>query len=111
VATFLGEADFVPGIRRGSIVETPLGRLPATTSGTGPCHVMVRPHDLTVEEDTDGDGVVGRTEFRGAAVLHHVTLPDGSTVRALRPHTDPVKVGARVRVRPLLTHPLHAFEV
>ena len=111
VATFLGEADFVAGNRRGTTVDTPLGRLAATTSGMGPCEVVVRPHDLAIDEDTDGDGVVTRTEFRGAAVLHHVTLSDGSTaVRALRPHNDPVKVGTRVRVRPVLTHPLSAFE-
>jgi len=111
VATFLGEADFVAGHRSGSEVDTALGRLPVTGTGSGRCEVMVRPQDLTVDEDTAGDGVIERTEFRGAVVLHHVTLSDGSTVRATRAHTEPVKVGTRVRVRPVLTHPLRAFGV
>jgi len=110
VATFLGEADFVAGDRAGTSVTTPLGRLPVTTSGVGPCQVMVRPHELEIDEEADGPAWVERTEFRGAVILHHVSLPDGSTVRALRPHTEPVEVGARVRVRPVLSHPLVAFE-
>ncbi|CAN5519312.1 ABC transporter ATP-binding protein [soil metagenome] len=109
VATFLGEADFVAGTRSGTRVQTVLGSLPVTSAGTGHCDVMLRPHELAIQEDADGEGVVERTEFRGAQVLHHVILPDGLRIRALRPHTDPVKAGTRVRVRTVLSHPLVAF--
>ncbi|MBA2530638.1 MAG: ABC transporter ATP-binding protein [Nocardioidaceae bacterium] len=111
VATFLGEADFVAGTRFGTRVDTVLGQLPVTSAGTGRCEVMLRPHELTIDEDADGDGIVERTDFRGAVVMHHVTLSEGSRIRAQRPHTEPVKAGTRVRVRPVLTHPLVAFAV
>ena len=109
VATFLGDADFLPGLRSGTQVDTALGPLPVTEPGLGHCQVMVRPHDLAIEADEDGSALVERVEFFGAVLVHHVRLRDGSRVRALSPHTDLVEAGARVRVRPLLAHPLIAF--
>jgi len=109
VATFLGEADFVPGQRRGRHVDTVLGTLPVTEAGSGPCRVMLRPHEIGLDADPTGDAVVTQTEFRGATVLHHVRLGEGTAVRGLRPHTSPLSVGSRVRVRPLVDHPLAVF--
>ena len=110
VATFLGEADFVAGERSGSVAETAFGRLPVTTEGTGGCDVMLRPHEVGVELDGEGPAVVARTEFRGAAVLHHLAFDDGTTLRGLRPHTAPLAVGSRVRAVPIIDHPLAVFE-
>ena len=109
VATFLGDADFLPGLRSGTQVDTVLGPLPVTEAGSGSCQVMVRPHDLTIDEDEDGPALVERVEFYGAVLVHHVLLHDGSRVRAMSPHTERVEAGARVRVRPLLAHRLIAF--
>ncbi|CAN5777733.1 ABC transporter ATP-binding protein [soil metagenome] len=109
VATFLGEADFVAGERLGDHAYTAFGALPVTTPGAGPCQVMLRPHEVTMEPADTGSAVVTRTEFRGALVLHHVRLADGSTLRGLRPHTAPLPVGTRVQVRPLVDHPLAVF--
>ena len=116
VATFLGEADFLPGDLAGDgTATTALGRLPvrrtdegasAPTGPAGPLDVMVRPHDLTVEADADGPGTVVRSEFRGGSVLQHVRLPQGQVVRALVPHTAEVPVGTRARLRVLADHPL-----
>lgn len=61
VATFVGEANLLDGVARGSIVETGLGPLtlcrparPDTVALT----VLVRPEqlDVTVEDDRSGDG-------------------------------------------------------
>jgi iron(III) transport system ATP-binding protein len=109
VATFLGDADFLPGLRSGTRVDTVLGPLPVTEAGSGSCQVMVRPHDLTIDEDENGPALVERVEFYGAVLVHHVLLHDGSRVRAMSPHTERVEAGARVRVRPLLAHRLIAF--
>jgi len=109
VATFLGEADFLPGRRCGSLADTVLGPLPVTEPGSGPCQVMLRPHEVGLEPAADGDAVVTRTEFRGASVLHHVLLADGGTLRALLPHTAPLAPGTRVAVLALVEHPLAVF--
>jgi len=111
VATFLGEADFVPGQRTGDRVDTAFGMLPVHDSGNGPCLVMLRPHEVAVDEDDGADAVVTRTEFRGATVLLHVRLPDGNTVRGIRPHSAPLPVGASVSVRAMVDHPLTAFPI
>ncbi len=109
VATFLGEADFLPGQRSGAHADTVLGRLPVTEPGSGRCSVMLRPHEVTFEPAADGGAEVTRTEFRGATVLHHLLLAGGGTLRALRPHTSPVDPGTRVAVRPVIEHPLAVF--
>ena len=115
VATFLGEADFVPGERTGDRVATAFGLLPVHEGGSasGRCLVMLRPHEVAVDEDAGAHAgvaaVVTRTEFRGATVLHHVRLPDGTTLRGTRPHSAPLAVGAAVTVRAVVDHPLTAF--
>ncbi len=121
VATFLGEADFVPGQWDGASARTALGALPVVGNGTGPVDVMTRPHDLTVlAEGSDlaadaaaAGGAVGtvvRTEFRGGSVLHHVRLADGSLLRALAPHTLAVPSGGRVVVPAPTDHALATFD-
>lgn len=115
VATLLGEADFVRGTRRGAWASSFLGELPVMTGPDGAVHVMVRPHDLTVQRSgchdtaSGGLGVVSRVEFRGGDVLHHVSLDDGTSVRARTSHTRAVPVGARVIVPTPVAHPLAAF--
>jgi iron(III) transport system ATP-binding protein len=125
VSTFLGEADFVSGVRRGSSAETVLGPLPVWPGADGDVEVMTRPHDLTVRPVAEGElgsehdprtiggglGVVRRHEFRGGDVLHHVQLDTGTSVRALTSHTHKVQVGGRVLVPTPLAHDLTAFEV
>lgn len=111
VATFMGEADFVPGRCEGTSVDTAFGQLPVTSSGRGPVEVMLRPHDVALDVDPAGAAVVSRTEFRGAFVLHHLDVDNGSTLRALTLHTAAAAVGTRVTVRPVAGHPLTAFPV
>ncbi|MGB3184266.1 MAG: ABC transporter ATP-binding protein [Ornithinimicrobium sp.] len=139
VSTFLGEADFVAGVRHGSTAQTVLGDLPVVEGPDGDVEVMIRPHDLTtralpapagpellpapaghdlVSADAlpepqagGGIGVVRRVEFRGGDVLHHVALDAGPTVRALTSHTNKIAVGQRVLIPTPVEHPLTAFAV
>lgn len=135
VATFVGEADFLPGERHGDLARTALGELPVRAGADGPVRVMVRPHDLTVRalhpadhsagddsasDDSAADppvagagpggaGVVLHTEFRGGDVLHLVELDSGPVVRALTPHGGACPVGSRIIVPPPIAHALTAF--
>jgi iron(III) transport system ATP-binding protein len=112
VATFLGEADFLPGDQRGAQVHTELGPLPAVVddvTARGPVEVMLRPHEVTFTPDTDGEAQVAGREFRGASYLYTLQLPSGARVRSLRPHTVEHPVGARVRVEVEAGHPVRSF--
>jgi iron(III) transport system ATP-binding protein len=112
-ATFLGDADFLPGEQRGDTVRTPVGELAAVPArrGPAPVEVMVRPHEVTFVPDPAGAArVVGR-EFRGATYLYAVQLPSGACVRSLQPHTVDVATGTAVRLTVEAGHPVRAFTV
>ncbi len=64
VATFLGDANFLPGTGHGDTVACELGRL-ATLEGTqGEVEIMFRPEDLVLTADDKGPGeIIERTYF------------------------------------------------
>lgn len=97
VAGFLGEADFIDGHASGGRVDTPLGIF--ATEHSGPVKVMVRPENVTLVSDPDGDAVVAESEFYGHDQLITVALSGGSRVRSRvgpRPMLPP---GTRVWVK------------
>ncbi len=64
VATFLGDANFLPGTARGDTVECELGALPALESVQGEVEIMFRPEDLLLTADDNGPGeIIERTYF------------------------------------------------
>jgi iron(III) transport system ATP-binding protein len=112
VATFLGEADFLPGEQHGTTVGTELGTLPAVVddaAGSGRVDVMLRPHEVTFAPDAAAGARVAAREFRGASYLYTLRLPSGATVRSLRPHTVEHAVGTPVRVEVEAGHPVRSF--
>jgi iron(III) transport system ATP-binding protein len=98
VATFLGEADFLPARRDASGVRTEIGPCEAHWTGDGPAEVMLRPHEVGLAPDPAGVGRVVAREFRGGFHLYTVRLPSGATVRSLQPHTRQCRVGDAVDV-------------
>jgi iron(III) transport system ATP-binding protein len=113
VATFLGEADFLPGASRSGAVTTELGVLPTVTALSGDVgadvEVMLRPHEVTFRADEAGTSRVATREFRGATYLYALELPSGARVHSLQPHTLDVAAGTRVTVTVDAGHPLQAF--
>lgn len=97
---FLGKATVLPGIvvhdDAGTRVDTELGRLPVAAwhGHEGPCHVLLRPEQLTVTPAGDSPtcavtGVVLGTSYFGADAQHHVRLQDSHlelTVRTAGQH-------------------------
>lgn len=108
-ATFLGEADMVPGTVRDGVADTSVGRLTVAGPRSGAVDVMVRPHEVTMVADADGDAVVEHVEFRGPYVQHGLLLDAGVTLRCEVPHVRAQPVGTRVRVMVDAGHALAAF--
>jgi iron(III) transport system ATP-binding protein len=110
VATFIGEADLLPGHARGGVASTAVGKLPISGApGDGDVDVMVRPHEVAAEADVTGDAVVVASEFRGAHIQHLIELDSGGRLRCEVPHTRALATGTRVRVTVDAGHPLAAF--
>ncbi len=97
VATFLGEADFLPVTPDGDRLVTEAGPCPAPVGIVGG-EVMVRPHEVAFAPDPDGNGVVVAVEYQGAHVLYDLRLDSGRRLRSLQPHTRRVPIETRVRV-------------
>jgi iron(III) transport system ATP-binding protein len=101
VATFLGTADFLPATRVGDHLDTEAGPCPLPR-GDAEGDVMVRPHEVVVTTEADGNAVVVGSEFQGAHVLYDLRLDSGRRLRALLPHT--VHLAPDTRVRATLQH-------
>ena len=110
VATFLGEADLLPGTATTGTANTLLGHVEISGPATsGPVDVMVRPHEITLSADPSGNAEVVGREFRGGYVLHTVALDSGGRLRAELLHPRALPVGTRVSVHLDPGHPVAAF--
>jgi iron(III) transport system ATP-binding protein len=98
-AEFVGAGNFLPGLVHDGLVETPLGTFPANgASAERAVDVLVRPELVELEPDPAGQAEVVGREFRGHDVFYRVRL-DGLELMSHRPSTEPVPLGARVRLR------------
>jgi iron(III) transport system ATP-binding protein len=110
VATFIGEADLLSGVRAGQfLVDTAIGRLPtAAPTEADRVSVLVRPECVELRAAPDGEAVVQAVTFFGHDQLVDVLLADGTLLRSRRgPELDLVR-DQRVRVRvagPVVTFP------
>ncbi len=104
-ARFVGMADFVPAEVFDGHVSTELGEFPFG-GGTAeePLDLLVRPDDIEIEPDSDGQGVIVGREFKGADNLYSVELHSGQVVRSVQPSDRIYPEGARVKVHAQLTH-------
>ncbi|MFA9272791.1 MAG: TOBE domain-containing protein, partial [Baekduiaceae bacterium] len=87
VATFLGEADVLPGEVTEGQVDFELGRLPIDPGFRGAADVLVRPEAVSLSLGSGGSGrrVEGRVvqrEYFGHDQLVHVELPFGRRIRS-----------------------------
>ena len=96
VASFLGDANLLPGEVRAGVASTELGDVP-TSAADGAGFVLFRAEDLDLHEE--GDARVVSSEYFGHDQVVTVALASGTTVRArlhARRRLDP---GAAVSVR------------
>lgn len=93
VAALTGEVWTCAGVGRGDVADTAWGPVPLDGACEGPITVGVRPEDVEVVADPDGDEVVARS-FYGAVTRIVVAGPGGQAVAE-----GPGMPTGRVRVR------------
>ncbi len=101
VATFMGEADFLPATVTSDGVECEVGAVPLLVRPEGVdgvLEVMLRPHEVTLSADPASAASVDRVEYHGAFTLHVVRLASGRTLRVRSQHGVRLAVGTAVRV-------------
>ena len=109
VAALTGPCDFIPAaIRSDGRAETELGILqietPAAVLSEGEsATILLRPDDLDLTPDADGQGRVLAREFRGDHVILEVELDSGARIRSRARSYSAIGEGARVRVTPAKT--------
>jgi iron(III) transport system ATP-binding protein len=100
-AQFVGEVNVLAGVARGKGVETELGVFDLARPASGPVHVAVRPEQLELRADEQGNAEVVEREFRGHDVLYRLRHEGGRTLLVQLASLELHEVGARVFVRPV----------
>ena len=98
VATFVGDADLVPGRADGGVVATAVGRLTTTDGLAGDVEVALRPERVSLRLDGAGQGVVRAITYFGHDQLVEVGLEDGARVRSRMGPAKAFEPGDRVSV-------------
>lgn len=101
VASFMGDADFLPAHVHNALLTCEVGVV-STVPGWADCDVdvdvVLRPHEVALSPDPDAQARVVSLEYRGAFVLHHVRLASGRMLRSWQPHQVRYAPGTAVRV-------------
>lgn len=82
VASFLGDANFLPGQAYGEYVECEIGRLPILEPVQGEVEVMFRPEDLLLDADPEGPGVIVDRTYFGHDQLLKIELNTKTILKA-----------------------------
>ncbi|MFZ5846041.1 MAG: ABC transporter ATP-binding protein [Actinomycetota bacterium] len=101
VASFMGDADFLPAHVRDALLTCEIGVV-STVPGWANCdcdvEVVLRPHEVALTLDPSSAAHVVAVEYHGAFVLHTVRLGSGRTLRSWQPHAVRHPVGTAVAV-------------
>ncbi|HEX5499169.1 MAG TPA: ABC transporter ATP-binding protein [Thermomicrobiales bacterium] len=103
VASFVGDAQFIPGDGEGRRIATELGPIPAHGAAHGSVDVMLRPESLRLTPARDGDatipnGTVLSRLFYGHDQVLTIRLDTGRTLRARIGAYGGIRPGDRVQV-------------
>ncbi len=101
VASFMGDADFLPARVHRALLTCEIGivsTVPGWADSDVDVDVVLRPHEVALRPAADATARVSSVEYHGAFVLHHVQLASGRTLRSWQPHNVRYPVGATVAV-------------
>ena len=106
VAEFVGQADFIPGTIRDSTVVTQLGAFPVPPDYRGgpDVSVMIRPDDVHIRENGNGDGTVESRQFRGSEIIYGIRLGSGDVVHSSEASTRFFPLDSKVELEVMATH-------
>jgi iron(III) transport system ATP-binding protein len=99
-AQFVGEVNVLSGVARGGGVETELGVFDLRAPASGSVQVAVRPEQLELRADGNGNAEVVAREFRGHDVLYRLRHEGGKTLLVQLPSLQLHEVGDSVFVGP-----------
>lgn len=109
LATFLGEANILPGRADGERVECVLGSLPLRQPTDGAVQVMLRPESMALMPSHTGVGCIESLSFFGPHQVAYVRWSDGSLLQAhVAPHIS-LTPGDRVDLTvagPVMAYPV-----
>ncbi|HET6561207.1 MAG TPA: ABC transporter ATP-binding protein [Marmoricola sp.] len=101
VASFMGDAVFLPAHVHDALLSSEIGVVSAVPGWAGcdvDVEVVLRPHEVAITPVADGIGHVVDVEYHGAFVLHTVRLRSERLVQSWQPHSVRHPVGTRVDV-------------
>ncbi len=101
VASFMGDADFLPAHVHRALLTCEIGvvsTVPGWANSEADVDVVLRPHEVALQPDANSPARVSAVEYHGAFVLHYVTLASGRTVRSWQPHSVRHPIGTPVAV-------------
>ena len=81
VATFLGEANFLPGLASGNVAQSEIGPLKLIAPAQGEVEIMFRPEELLVEADDQGPGVIVEREYFGHDQMLKIRMPSQTILK------------------------------
>lgn len=109
IATFLGDANFLPGHARGDTVECALGTLPLAGTVHGEVEVMFRPEDLDMVIDINSHAEIVDRIFFGHDQMFKIQVGPDLLLKARRVGCcKGLQKGQRVRVSistPVMAYP------
>ena len=100
VASFMGDADFLPAHVHQGLLTCEIGIVSTVPGWTGDAdvEVVLRPHEVALQAggSDEGAATVTAVEYHGAFVLHTLRLASGRTLRSWQPHAVRHLVGSSV---------------
>ncbi len=98
VARFVGQADFLTADVSNGRLKTEVGTFTIERSISSPkVRLMVRPDDIKIVPESNGNAVISGRDFRGSENLYSIRLGSGQVVRSNRPSTAIYPINQRVR--------------
>ncbi|HWF61280.1 MAG TPA: ABC transporter ATP-binding protein [Nitrospira sp.] len=106
VADFVGQADFITGQIRQSMVHTELGEFSDTLNSAegSTVVVMIRPDDIHLTPNKSAEPRIVARQFRGSENLYTIRLPSGQVVHSSESSTTVYQEGTTVELRVSATH-------
>ena len=100
VASFMGDATFLPVTDQAGAATTELGPVDAPSGDAGaPGDAVIRPADVDLTPDAASGSVIVDATYQGPTWTYDVRLPSGALVRSTRPRSEALEIGTAVRAQ------------